>query len=90
VRVANAIPLVAAIAASGLFAGCSGFGSKSTEELRAHADEAFLREEYKRSVAFDTEILRREPNDYKATIQRGVAYERLGSASDANQDYARA
>lgn len=89
-RVTTAAPLVAVLAASGLFAGCAGMGSKSTEELRMHADEAFVREEYKRSIAFDTEILRRDPNDYKATIQRGVSFERVGAVSDAQQDYGRA
>jgi tetratricopeptide (TPR) repeat protein len=79
-----------ALAGAVLGGGCSGLGSKSTEELRMHADEAFLREEYKRSIAFDTEILHREPNDYKATIQRGVAYERVGSISEAQTDYGRA
>ena len=72
VRVTTAVPLAALLAACGLYSGCAGLGSKSTEELRMHADEAFLREEYKRSIAFDSEILRREPNDYKATIQRGI------------------
>jgi tetratricopeptide (TPR) repeat protein len=85
VNLSTAARLAALLAASTAIAGCS-FGRKSTEELRAHANEAFVREEYKRAVAFDTEILRREPNDYQATIQRGVAYDRLGSVSDAQQD----
>jgi tetratricopeptide (TPR) repeat protein len=86
-----AVPLAAALAAaSGLVSGCAGMGSKSTQELRAHADEAFVREEYKRAIAFDTEILRRSPDDYTATLQRGVCYERIGSVADAQQDYTRA
>ncbi len=80
----------ALLAAAAIGAGCSSLGSKSIEELRVHADEAFQREEYKRAIAFDTEILRRQPADYKATIQRGVAYDRIGAVSDAHQDFARA
>lgn len=86
----TAARFAALIAASTALAGCSGFGKKSTEELRAHANEAFVREEYRRAIAFDTEILRREPDDYQATLQRGVAFDRLGSVADAQHDYTRA
>ena len=76
------------ITAAGLVAGCSS--AQPIGELRTHADESFQREEYKRTVAFDTEILRREPNDFNATVQRGVAYDRLGDLSDAQTDFTRA
>lgn len=82
--------LAALMAAGALSAGCSGWGSKSIDELRVHADEAFQREEYKRAIAFDSEILRRNPGDYRATIQRGVAYDRLGAVSEAQQDFGKA
>jgi tetratricopeptide (TPR) repeat protein len=90
VRATTAGALATILAATAMSAGCSGFGSKSTDELRIHADEAFQREEYKRAIAFDSEILRREPGDYRATLQRGVAYDRLGAVPDAAQDYGRA
>jgi Flp pilus assembly protein TadD len=76
------------ITAAGLAAGCSS--AQPIGELRTHADESFQREEYKRTVAFDTEILRRDPNDFGATVQRGVAYDRLGDSSDAQADFTRA
>lgn len=83
--------LALALAAAASIA--SAAGCKSTppvDELRGHANESFAREEYKRTIAFDTEILRMQPDDYSATIQRGVAYDRLGSLSDAQADYSRA
>lgn len=73
--------------------GAAASGCKSTqpiEELRSHANESFAREEYTRTIAFDSEILRREPNDLAATMQRGVAFDRMGNVSDAQQDYTRA
>ncbi len=76
------------VAAAG--AGCGGIGSLSTEELRVHADEAFAREEYKRAIAFDDEILRRDPTDFEATLQRGVSYDRIGSQAEASADFGRA
>ncbi len=76
-----------AIAATAL-AGCHS--GQPIDELRTHANESFQREEYKRTIAFDTEILRLKPDDYPATVQRGVAEDRVGSVSDAQADYTRA
>lgn len=75
-------------AAASLIAGCATV--TPVQELRTHANESFSREEYKRAVAFDTEILRRSPDDFAATVQRGVAYDRLGNVADAQADYTRA
>ena len=80
--------LISLLASAGLVAGCSSV--TPVQELRTHANESFAREEYKRTVAFDTEILRRTPDDWSATVQRGVAYDRLGHVSDAQADYTRA
>lgn len=84
----NHTAVAVAIVALSSVAGCSS--TPPIEELRTHANEAFAREEYKRAVAFDTEILRLQPDDYSATIQRGVAYDRLGAVSDASADFTRA
>jgi tetratricopeptide (TPR) repeat protein len=80
--------LAFAVLAAGLFSGCSS--APPVEELRSHANESFAREEYKRTVAFDNEILRLNPEDYNATVQRGVAYDRIGSVADAQADFSRA
>jgi Flp pilus assembly protein TadD len=74
--------------ASSLVAGCKS--GQPIDELRAHANESFDREEYKRTIAFDTEILRLKPDDYSATVQRGVAFDRVGDAGSAQQDYSKA
>lgn len=68
--------------------GCRS--TPTTEQLRTHADEAFARGEYERAVKFDDEILRRAPEDYGATLQRGVASDRLGDQAQAAADYGRA
>jgi tetratricopeptide (TPR) repeat protein len=84
----SATTLALAALALGLASGCKSV--QPTDELRMHANESFAREEYKRAIAFDTEILRREPNDLQATMQRGVAYDRLGNVPDAQADFTRA
>lgn len=84
----NQIAVAALVLTAGLVSGCHS--AQPIGELRTHADESFSRQEYKRTIAFDTEILRHEPNDFPATVQRGVAYDRLGSYGDAQADYTRA
>ncbi len=88
-NVAKSTAAAFALAAAALApAGCAS--APPVDELRGHANESFEREEYKRTVAFNSEILRLQPNDFHATLQRGVAYDRLGAVSDAAGDYSRA
>lgn len=82
-----------AFAIAAAFAGLASAGCASNppvHELRTYANEAFAREEYKRAIAFDEEILRRQPDDYAATFQKAVAQDRIGLAADAHADYSRA
>lgn len=81
------VALAAALAAAALGSGCAG---SPVRELRTHANQSFDRGEYRRVVAFDTEILREQPDDVAATVQRGIAYDRLGNMADAEADFSRA
>lgn len=73
-----------------LASGCSGLESMETEELWAESDRQFNNGAYGEAIPYYDELLRRNGDDSRALVMRGVSYERTGSTGDALSDYAQA
>jgi tetratricopeptide (TPR) repeat protein len=71
-------------------AGCSGLENKSESELWAESDTHFNEGRYDDAEPYYDELIRRNEEDPRAHLMRGVARERTGQETDALDDYSSA
>lgn len=81
--------LLGALALSLGVGGCASV-SRSDAELRVAADDALRTQQYARVLALDSELLKRSPDDFDSSLQRAIAFDRLGRQGVAYADYSRA
>lgn len=72
-----------------LVSGCTSLRHKSTDELWSESDRHFDEGRYADARPYYDELLRRQEEDAKARLMRGVAHERTGATGDALVDYQR-
>lgn len=67
--------------------GCSSLRYKKTEDLWAESDQKFRGGQYADAVPYYDELLRRDENDSRARLRRGISRDRSGATSEALDDY---
>jgi tetratricopeptide (TPR) repeat protein len=70
-----------------LGSGCSSLRYEKSEDLWAQGDDKFKNGQFADSIPYYDELLRRDDNDTKARLKRGIARDRSGDTSDALTDY---
>jgi tetratricopeptide (TPR) repeat protein len=83
-------PLGAVLLLLLLSSGCTNLRYYRTSELWAEGEDHFDQGRYDDAIPFYDEILRRDDEETRALVLRGVAYERTGRAESALSDYAEA
>jgi tetratricopeptide (TPR) repeat protein len=68
-------------------AGCTSLRYKKTEDLWAESDQKFKAGQYGDAVPYYDELLRRDDNDARARMYRGISRDRSGDTTDALDDY---
>jgi len=72
-----------------LSVGCTSLRYKKTEDLWAESDQKFKAGQYGDAVPYYDELLRRDENDTRARLYRGISKDRSGATTDALDDYQR-
>jgi tetratricopeptide (TPR) repeat protein len=75
------------LAVMALGSGCTSLRTKSNAELWSESDQHFNEGRYDEAKPYYDELLRRDEQDPKAHLMRGVARERTGDESAALEDY---
>lgn len=69
--------------------GCTSLRYKKTEDLWSESDQKFHGGDYAGAKPYYDELLRRDENDEKARLYRGISEDRSGDTSAAIDDYKR-
>lgn len=69
--------------------GCTSLRYKKTEDLWSESDQKFKGGDYAGAKPYYDELLRRDENDQKARLYRGLSEDRSGDTSAAIDDYNR-
>lgn len=70
--------------------GCTNLRYLSSDELWAKSDEYFNSGDYDDAIPYYDELLRRNEDDKKALLMRGLSHERTDGTEKALRDYAQA
>lgn len=84
VKTALAFGLAALVCGS---TGCGSLRYKKSEDLWAESDQKFKAGQYADAVPYYDELLRRDENDTRARLRRGIARDNAGATTEALDDY---